>query len=56
MSPFIRFVRHSFKHFFIHDVEYPCDDSNQFKDGFPSPFADGNLQAVQGRQLMRKEM
>lgn len=37
MSLPIRFVNHSPKLFFIHDVEYPCDDSNQFKDGSPSP-------------------
>ena len=56
MSLPFRFVNHSPQHFFIHDVEYPCDDSVQFKDGFPFPFADDDLQAVQGRQLMRKEM
>lgn len=56
MSLPFRFVNHSPKHFFPHDVEYPCDDSVQFKDGFPFPFADDDLQAVQGRQLMRKEM
>ena len=43
MSLTIRFVNHSPKHFFIHDAECPCDDSNQFKDCFPSPFADDNL-------------
>ena len=43
MSLPFRFVNHSLQHFFIHDVEYPCDDSSQFKDGFPSPFADDNL-------------
>lgn len=56
MSLPFRFVNHSPKHFFPHDVEYPCDDSVQFKDEFPFPFADDDLQAVQGRQLMRKEM
>lgn len=43
MSLPFRFVNHSPQHFFIHDVEYPCDDSSQFKDGSPSPFADDNL-------------
>ena len=43
MSLPIRFANHSPKHFFIHDVEYPCDDSIQFKDGSPSHFADDNL-------------
>ena len=43
MSLPIRSVNHSLQYFFIHDVEYPCDDSGQFKDGFPSPFADSNL-------------
>lgn len=33
MSPFIRFVSHSFKHFFIRDAEDSCDDSNQSMDG-----------------------
>lgn len=33
MSPFIRFVSHSFKHFFIRDAEDSCDDSNQSRDG-----------------------
>lgn len=56
MSLPFRFVNHSPKHFFIHDVEYPCGDSIQFKDGSPFPFADDDLQAVQGRQLMSKEM
>lgn len=33
MSKSIRFVNHSFKHFFIHDAEDSCDGSYQFKDG-----------------------
>lgn len=33
MSQFIRFVSHSFKHFFIHDAEKSCDGSNQSWDG-----------------------
>ncbi len=33
MSQFIRFVSHSFKHFFIHDAEDSCDGSNQSRDG-----------------------
>ena len=33
MSQFIRFVSHSFKHFFIRDAEDSCDGSNQSRDG-----------------------
>lgn len=33
MSPFIRFVSHSFKHFFIHDAEDSWDGNNQSRDG-----------------------
>ena len=33
MSKLIRFVNHSFWHFFIHDVEVSRNDSNQFKNG-----------------------
>ena len=33
MSPFIRFVCHSFKHFFIRDAEDSCDGNNQSMDG-----------------------
>ena len=33
MSPFIRFVSHSFKHFFISDAEDSCDGNNQSRDG-----------------------
>ena len=33
MSPFIRFVSHSFKHFFIRDAEDSCDGNNQSMDG-----------------------
>lgn len=33
MSQFIRFVSHSFKHFFIHDAEKSCDGNNQSRDG-----------------------
>ena len=35
MSPFIRFVSHSFKHFFIRDAEDSCDGNNQSRDGSP---------------------
>lgn len=38
MSRLIRFVNHSFKHFFIHGVEDFCDGSNQFKDDSLYPF------------------
>lgn len=33
MSPFIRFVSHSFKHFFIRDAEDSWDGSDQSRDG-----------------------
>lgn len=33
MSHFIRFVSHSFKHFFIRDAEDSCDGSKQSRDG-----------------------
>ena len=33
MSHFIRFVSHSFKHFFIRDAEGSCDGNNQSMDG-----------------------
>lgn len=33
MSQFIRFVSHSFKHFFIRDAEDSCDGNNQSRDG-----------------------
>ena len=33
MSPFIRFVSHSFKHFFIHYAEKSCDSNNLSWDG-----------------------
>ena len=33
MSQLIRFVSHSFKHFFIHDAEDSCDGNNQSRDG-----------------------
>ena len=38
MSRLIRFVNHSLKHFFTHDIEDSCDGSNQFKDGSPISF------------------
>lgn len=33
MSSLIRFVSHSFKHFFIHDAEKSWDGSDQSWDG-----------------------
>lgn len=33
MSSLIRFVSHSFKHFFICDAEDSCDGSNLSRDG-----------------------
>ena len=33
MSQFIRFVSHSFKHFFIHDAEDSWDGSDRSRDG-----------------------
>ena len=38
MSRLIRFVNHSFKHFFTHGVEDFCDGSNQSKDDSLYPF------------------
>ena len=35
MSQFIRFVSHSFKHFFIHDAEDSCDGSDLSRGGSP---------------------
>ena len=33
MSQLIRFVSHSFKHFFIRDAEKSCDGNKQSRDG-----------------------
>ena len=56
MSKLIRFINHSWKHFFIRDAEGSCDGSNLFQDDSSCPFAEGYFLAVQGKLLMNKEM
>ena len=51
MSLHIRFANHSFRHFFIRDIEGHRDGSYLFRDCSPYPFADGDPEAVQGKPI-----
>ena len=55
MSKFIRFVKHSFWLFFIHDVEDSWDGCNQLKDDYPYSFANEYFEADKGSLLVNKE-
>lgn len=55
MGQLVRLINHSFKHFFIHDVEDSWDGSNQLKDDYPYSFANEYFEADKGSPLVNKE-